>query len=117
MKQLLPLPCPPLHVPRLETLGQLLLAVVVILLRKEHVFVAPEHEHAAVRSDLILALLTWFKYEVLLLEIGVGRGSAILRVDQRGSALIPARPAPPRLLVIKGSAFCWEDGDELLRMD
>tara|TARA_B110000305_G_C19090724_1_gene470633 strand:- start:246 stop:569 length:324 start_codon:yes stop_codon:yes gene_type:complete len=73
----------PLHVPRLETLGQLLLAVVVILLRKEHVVGAPEH--AAVGSDLGAAHLV----QVRGVAVGVGRGSAILRVDQRGSALIP----------------------------
>ena len=73
----------PLHVPRLKTLGQLLLAVVVILLRKEHVVGAPEH--AAVRSDLGAAHLV----QVRGVAVGVGRGAAILRVDQRGSALVP----------------------------
>ena len=66
-----------LHVPRLKTLGQLLLAVVIILLRKEHVVGTPEH--ASVGRDLGAADLV----QVGRVAVGVGRRTAVLRVNQR----------------------------------
>ena len=66
-----------LHVPCLQTLRQLLLAIIVVLLGEENVVCSSEH--ATVWGDLGAAYLV----QVGGVAVGVGRRAAILRVDQR----------------------------------